>query len=174
MSENLRTLPVGRILRFLLGAWLVFAVRLFYLEAESNRILGAVLVVVGIALFYALLHWLVSLFWTKLNRWFGAFLAILPVLLVFILGGVLGQVGAASFLALSLLLAAIRADSGCEVMSIPSLVFGRPTHLMCLLFCPLDWVEEKIVGALRSNRLRSWSASRTSITLPCRRYRTPP
>ena len=155
MSENLRTLPVGRILRFLLGAWLVFAVRLFYLETESNRILSAVLVVVGLTVFYGLLHWLVSSFWTKLNRWLGAFLAILPVFLVFVFGGVLGQVGAASFLAVSLLLAAVRADAGCEVMSVPSWVFGRRTHLMCLLFSPLDWVEEKIAGAMRTSTASS-------------------
>ena len=92
---------------------------------------------------------MVASYLTKLNRWLGAFLAILPVCLVFAFGGVLGQVGALSFLAVSLLLAAIRADGGCEVMSIPSLVFGKRTHLICLLFSPLDWVEEKIVAALR-------------------------
>ena len=146
---------MGRILRFLLGAWLVFDVRLFYLEAESTRILSAVLVVVGLAVFYAAVHWLVSTHLTKLNRWLGAFVAILPVLLVFVFGGVLGQVGAASFIGISLLLAAIRADAGCEVMSIPSLVFGRRTHLMCLLFSPLDWVEEKIVAALRPSTART-------------------
>jgi hypothetical protein len=155
MSSNLKALPVGRILRFLLGAWLVFAVRLFYLEAESNRILSGVLVVVGLAVFYAVVHWLVSTYLTKLNRWLGAFLAILPVPLVFVFGGVLGQVGAASFIGISLLLAAIRGDAGCEVMSIPSLVFGKRTHLMCLLFSPLDWVEEKIVAALRPSTART-------------------
>ena len=92
---------------------------------------------------------MVSSYLTKLNRWLGAFLAILPVFVVFLLGGGLGQVGALSFLAVSLLLAAARADAGCEVMSIPSLVFGRRTHLMCLLFSPLDWVEEKVFATLR-------------------------
>jgi hypothetical protein len=155
MSTALKAPPVGRVLRILLGAWLVFAVRLFYLEAESNRILSAALIVVGLVVFYAVVHWLVSTHLTKLNRWLGAFLAVLPVLLVFALGGVLGQVGAASFLGISLLLAALRADPGCEVMSIPSLVFGRRTHLMCLLFSPLDWVEEKIVAALRPSTART-------------------
>jgi len=148
--EPLRALPIGRILRFLLGAWLVVAVWPFFRSAEPNRILGAVLVVAGLTVLYALLHWLVSSYVPKLNRWLGAFLAILPVVLVLVFGGVLGQVGAASFIAASLLLAAIRADAGCEVMSIPSLVFGTRTHLVCLLFSPLDWVEEKIVGALRT------------------------
>jgi hypothetical protein len=149
VSSSMRALPVGRILRFCLGAVLVVAVWPFFRTAESNRILGATLVVVGLTVFYAVVHWLVSSYLPKLNRWLGAFLAVLPVLLVFVFGRVLGQVGAASFLAVSLLLAAIRADAGCEVMSIPSLVFGKRTHLMCLLFSPLDWVEEKIVAALR-------------------------
>ena len=149
MKSQLKALPVGRILRALLGVWLVFAVHAFYRGAGWDRILGAVLVVVGLAALYVLIHWLVSSYLRKLNRWLGAFLAILPVLLVFVLGGTLGQVGAASFLAISLLLAAIRADAGCEVMSIPSILLGRHTHLMCLLFSPLDWVEQRIVAALR-------------------------
>ncbi len=141
--------PVGRILRFLLGAWLALAVLPFFRQAAADRILAAVLVVAGLALLYALLHWLLSSFGTGLNRWLGAFLAILPVLLVFVFGGVLGRVGAATFLAISLLLAAVRADAGCEVMSIPALAFGKRTHLVCLLFSPLDRVEEKIVAAAR-------------------------
>ncbi len=155
MSSPMKAFPVGRILRFLLGAWLVTAVWHFYREAESSRILGAVLVVVALTVFYALVHWLVSSYLPTSNRWLGAFLAVLPVFLVFVFGGVLGQVGAASFLAASLLLAATRSDAGCEVMSIPSLVFGKHTHLMCLLFSPLDWVEAKIVVALRPSAASS-------------------
>ncbi len=141
--------PVGRILRFLLGAWLAFAVLPFFRQAAADRILAAVLVVAGLAVLYSLLHWLISSLGTGLNRWLGACLAILPVLLVFVFGGVLGRVGTVAFLGVSLLLAAIRADRGCEVMSIPSLAFGRRTRLACLLFSPLDRVEEKIVAAAR-------------------------
>ncbi len=154
MSSNMKALPVGRILRFLLGAFLVVTVSPFFRNAPSNRILSAVLVVVGLTSLYAVVHWVVSSYLTKLNRWLGALLAILPVFVVFLLGGRLGQVGALSFLAVSLLLAAARADAGCEVMSIPSLVFGQRTHLMCLLFSPLDWVEEKIFAALRPSTAR--------------------
>ena len=149
MSHDLKALPIGRILRFSLGVFLVVMVWPFFSGASPNRILGAVLVVVGLTVFYAAIHWVVATYLRKLNRWLGAFLAVLPVLLVFLLGGGLGQVGALSFLAVSLVLAAVRADAGCEVMSIPSLVFGKRTHLMCLLFSPLDWVEEKIVAAMR-------------------------
>ena len=154
MSSNMKALPVGRILRFLLGVFLAVTVWPFFQNAPSNRILSAVLVVVALTVFYAVVHWVVSSYLTKLNRWLGAFLAILPVFVVFLLGGGLGQVGALSFLAASLLLAAARADAGCEVMSIPSLVFGQRTHLMCPLFSPLDWVEEKIFAALRPSTAR--------------------
>ncbi len=149
MSHDLRALPVGRILRFLLGAILVITVWPFFSGASPNRILGAVLVAVGLAVFYAVLHWLVSTYLTKLNRCLGACLAILPVFLVFLFGGGLGQVGALAFLAVSLVLAAVRADAGCEVMSIPSFILGKRTYLICLLFSPLDWLEEKIVASMR-------------------------
>lgn len=149
MSHHLRALPVGRVLRLLLGAYLVVLVWPFFRHAASKRILGAVFVVVGLTVFYTVVHWLVSSYLAKLNRWLGAFLAILPVLLVFLFGGGLGEIGALAFLAVSLVLAAVRADAGCEVMSIPSLVFGKRTHLMCLLFSPLDWIEEKMFAALR-------------------------
>ena len=155
MSHDLKALPVGRILRLFLGFLLVVMVWPFFNGTSPNRILGAVLVVFGLTLFYAAVHWLVSTYLTKLNRWLGACLAVLPVLLVFFLGGGLGQVGALAFLAVSLLLATVRADAGCEVMSIPSLVFGKRTHLMCLLFSPLDWVEEKIVAAIRATTVRT-------------------
>ena len=38
---------------------------------------------------------------------------------------------------------AVRADGGCEVMAIPSLIFGRYTHLACIVFSPIDWLERK-------------------------------
>lgn len=154
-QESLRAFPVGRILRFLLGVWLGFAVWPFLRSSEPNRILEAVFVIVGLVIFYSLLHWVVSSYLTRLNRWLGAVLAFLPALLVFAFGGVLGQVGAASFVGISLLLAAVRADAGCEVMSIPGLVFGRRTHLICILFSPIDWVEEKIFAAMRVSEARS-------------------
>lgn len=90
MSQSLKALPVGRFLRFLLGAFLGVTVWPFFGSAALNRILGVVLVVVGLTLFYAALHWLVSTSLTKLNRCLGAAFAILPVFLVFLLGGALG------------------------------------------------------------------------------------
>jgi len=42
----------------------------------------------------------------------------------------------------------MRADPGCEVMAIASLLFRKHTELACLIFSPLDTLERK----LRSKR----------------------
>jgi hypothetical protein len=55
-----------------------------------------------------------------------------------------GQVGALTFLAISLILAGLRGDSGCEVMALPNALFGRPCHLACIVFLPLDSVEKRL------------------------------
>lgn len=149
MTNDHRALPVGRTLRLLLGIFVLASVWPFFRHASGGRIFQAVFVALALAALYGLLHWLVSTYLPRLNRWLGAVLAILPLFLVYLLGGGLGQVGALSFLGVSLLLAAIRADGGCEVMSLPALAFGKRTHLVCLLFSPLDCVEEKIVDAVR-------------------------
>lgn len=151
MSEVARALPIGRLLRGLAGGWLVAGVTPFYLNAAAGRVTTAVAVTLGIAVFYTALHWLVSSYVTRLNRCLGAALAVLPVLLVvFVFGGTVGQVSALTFVGTSLLLAALRADAGCEVMSIPAALFGRRTHLVCLLFSPLDYVEWKIANTART------------------------
>lgn len=145
----LNALPVGRVLRLCLGIGLLVQVVPFFSQADSGRIGQAVMVVLGLTVVYAVIHWAVSSFPTKLNPWFGAMLAILPVVSVFVSGGTLGEVGSVTFVGLSLLLAAVRADAGCEVMSLPGLIFGRRTHLCCLLFSPIDWLELRIVNAIR-------------------------
>ena len=150
MSEAAHALPIGRILRCLVGGALLIQVVPFYVNAAAGRVAGAVAVTLGIAVFYTALHWLVSSYVTRLNRCLGAALAVLPVLLVFVFGGAVGQASALTFVGTSLLLAALRADAGCEVMSIPAVLFGRRTHLVCLLFSPLDYVERKIANAART------------------------
>ena len=74
-------------------------------------------------------------FTPSINRVTGAMLAFGPFLIVLLLGyGGPPATGALTFLAASLLLAAIRADSGCEAMSTPAVLSGKHTHLGCLLF----------------------------------------
>ena len=65
-----------------------------------------------------------------------------------ILGHGKGQLAAATFLGISLVVAGLRAAPGCEVMVIPGLLFGKHTELACLIFSPLDRLGRK----LRSKR----------------------
>ena len=138
------TRPAGRCLRFCLGAVLLLLVVPFF-TAAGPRWLGVTLGwAAAFVLFYSALHLAIDRLVPNLNRWVGATLAFAPLVVVFVNAGAPGQVGVQTFLGASLVLAALRADSGCEVMSIPGLIFGRRTHLMCLLFSPLDWVEARL------------------------------
>jgi hypothetical protein len=65
-----------------------------------------------------------------------------------IVGGGKGQLAAFAFLGISLVVAGVRAAPGCEVMAIPSLLFGKHTELACIIFSPMDRLERK----LRSKR----------------------
>ena len=50
---------------------------------------------------------------------------------------------ALAYIGLSLLIDVIRADAGCEVMALPGLLSKKRTHLACLAFTPIDWLEQK-------------------------------
>ena len=141
-SDGIKARPVGRVLRLVLGVFLV---------VESGRQLvgnGPALmvmtsgVVVGEFLFYAAAHLVIVRFGSSINRWAGALLAVTPVALVYVLSDAPGRLGTLAFVGISLLFTALRNDAGCEVMTLPGLVFGRRTHLVCVAFSPVDWVEE--------------------------------
>jgi hypothetical protein len=103
-------------------------------------------VVIGLIAFYALVHVLMSKFMPTINPWAGALLAVTPVLLVFLMGGLPVRHGVVLFLGISLLFTGIRGDGGCEVMTLPGMILGKRTHLVCIVLSPLDWVEEKLTG----------------------------
>jgi hypothetical protein len=135
--------PIGRILRFLVGASLILLAAFAYLAADGRAILLSLCWAVGLVVLYGLIHSVVSTLFRTLNRWVGAVLALAPVIAVYLLGGP-ATLGALTFLGVSLLLASLLGDPGCEVMTLPGLVFRRRTHLVCLLFSPIDWAEEKL------------------------------
>lgn len=145
-----RALPVGRLLRGLLGLALAYFSISAVATSGGERVLAGLGWAAGLVLVYSLLHQVIASRFRHLNRWLGAILALGPLFAVFLLGGAAGQLGAALFLGASLLLASVLADPGCEVMSIPGLVLGRRTHLVCLFFSPIDWVEERITRKLAS------------------------
>lgn len=148
-ADNVRTKlyqseKMGRKLRFLLGAWLIVLVVPYWRAASGSSILTTLAIILGLLVLYIFVHIGLLKYLPGLNRWFGALLAWVPVMLVFVLGGAHGRVGVSTFASLSLILAGVRGDPGCEVMSIPALIFKKHTHLLCILFSPIDWLEAKI------------------------------
>lgn len=136
---------IGRILRLLFGIALTAEAVRHLLDARlyvSFEVLG---VVVALAVFYALVHLGIARFVPRINPWFGALVAVTPVILVFIVGGPLGQLGTLLFIGVSLVLTAFRADGGCEVMTIPGMFLGRRTHLVCIAFSPIDLLEDWVI-----------------------------
>lgn len=142
-ETGIRARPVGRVLRLLLGILLIAESGRFLGGAEPGLVVGVIAVVGGLVAGYAALHLLISRRFA-VNAWLGAFLALTPVVAVYLFGGGPGQLGALLFLGVSLVLAAARGDGGCEVMTLPGMFFGRRTHLVCIAFSPVDWVEERV------------------------------
>ena len=145
-----RAMPLTRILRLLTGLSPVLITVTNFRQGDPQWIVSTIGVAAALVPFYALVHYLVGAYLPRLNRWLGAALAVTPVGLLFFLGPSWATVGAVVFVGVSLLLTAIVGDPGCEVMSIPGLFIRKRTHLACIAFTPLDWVEEKITSLLRS------------------------
>ncbi|NNE66230.1 MAG: hypothetical protein HKN33_06655 [Pyrinomonadaceae bacterium] len=149
-----KTKTVGRYLRLLFGICVAVITVPVYLKAGITYNLASLGIAVGLVVIYIALHFVVMRLVPKINRWFGALLAILPVALVFVLGqggGPLfgqgeGATGALTFLTVSFFIDFIRADSGCEVMAIPGLLFKDRTPLACLALTPIDMLEEKLTS----------------------------
>lgn len=122
-----------------------------YFDADWGYGMRSLGIVAGLVVFYTVMHLVVSRLVPSLNRWFGALLAIAPVFLVWLFGqggGPLfgqgeGGTGAITYIGISLLIDALRADAGCEVMAIPGLIFGNRTHLACIVFSPIDAIEKQ-------------------------------
>lgn len=134
----------GRTIRILIGiilVWLVFPV---YTESApgANYLLFGFSA--GLLFFYLIIHFVISSYAPPLRKWVGVLIASAPVVCVYLFGGEAGKVGVLTFLGLSFLVAGIRADTGCEVMSIPNLVLNKKSTLPCLLLSPLDELEKKL------------------------------
>ncbi len=143
MDGGIKARPVGRVLRMVVGVALVIeATRHLVGEAE----LTAVTTGVFLSLFaiYVAVHWVVIRFAGGVNAWLGALIAVTPVVMVYVLSGAPGKLGSVLFVGVSLLFTALRNDAGCEVMTLPGMVFGKRTHLVCLAFSPIDWAESRL------------------------------
>ena len=135
---------LGRLFRLSLGVYFVTEIWPVYSDVSWEGVLIRLSWAVGLLVFYAFLHFVIVRYTPKIDRVIGAILAFSPFLAVFFIGyGGPAATGALTFLSISLILAAIRADPGCEVMTIPAIFSGKHTHLACLLFSPIDWCERK-------------------------------
>ena len=142
--EPRRAMPIGRILRFLMAGYLIVTVIPHYLGAGWQANLKIAATIGGLIILYTGMHLVIAKYVPRLNRWLGALLAIIPVVLFFLLGGGIGQMGAATYVGGSLLIDSFNGDSGCEVMAIPGIISKERTRLVCIAFSPLDWLEQKL------------------------------
>ena len=148
--------PVGRALRILLGLVLMVYVAPVYFRVPVRVAAGSLLLMLGLIGVYSLIHIVVSRRIIAFGPCLGAAVAagLLVTLYVAgasglpILGHGKGQLAAATFLGISLVVAGLRAAPGCEVMAIPGLLFGKHTDLGCLIFSPLDRLERKLRSKL--------------------------
>jgi len=147
---------VGRVLRILLGLLLMVYVVPVYFKVPPRVAVESLLLVLGLTAVYALIHIFVSRRIVPFSPGFGAVVANGLLVAVYvggasalpILGHGRGQLAAVSFLSISLVVAGVRSSSGCELMAIPDVLFGKHTEIACLIFSPLDRFERK----LRSKR----------------------
>ena len=139
-----RSRPIGRILRFLMGGFMLAPIVSPIVAASWMNTAKFAGTIVGLVVGYTAIHLAVWRFAPNLNRWLGAVVAVTPAVLVFVLGGGIGQAAAIGYVGGSLVIDSINGDAGCEVMAIPGIVCGKRTHLACLVFSPLDWLEDKL------------------------------
>ena len=152
MSEGRAAGPVGRILRLLAGTALTLHAAQHMIAGAATSNLVGVGIVLGLVALYAGVHLAISRFVPSIHAWFGAVVALAPAVLVFALLDPSLRFSVVLFIGVSLLVTAIRADGGCEVMTLPGMLMGRRTHLVCLVFSPLDWIEEKLTRAVSAVR----------------------
>jgi len=146
-----RAPPVGRVLRVLVGLGLMVKVTPVYIHVDAGLAIGAVLLMLGLLAVYSLLHFVVSRCLVALGPELGAVVGLGTLVAVYLAGapgGPLlgrgeGELAAGTFLGVSLMVAGVRADPGCEVMAIPGALFRKHAELACLVFSPLDAWERR-------------------------------
>jgi len=137
--------PIGRILRFLFGGFLLSVVT-YYSFIAPTVITSTILVTLGLVIFYILADMFINKYVPSIDPVIGSILVNTPILLLWLFGYGGVQLGALTYIGIALVIISLRADAGCEVMSIPGLIFKRHTHLTCFIFSPIDWLEKKIAG----------------------------
>jgi len=137
---------IGRTLRLMLGVLLGWMTYTVMRTSDAQFNVRVLTVVAGVTGFYVILHFVINRYLTNLHPWYGAVIAVAPVIVAFGFGGPHGRLASVAYVGVSLLLQVLRRDGGCEVLSIPSVVLGTRTHLACILFAPIDLVEKHLTG----------------------------
>jgi len=139
--------PIGRVLRFAMGAALIsLLIAQGVLDAAANILWQSSAVFVGLIALYSAIHFIVLRFLSTINAVLGTIIALSPAILVYYIAGDAGQIAVIAYIGSSLLIDAVTADIGCEVMAIPGILFRRRTHLCCIAFSPIDWIESRVSG----------------------------
>jgi len=152
--------PIGRLLRLVLGAYLLLLGLPYYLfpgmsvsflgNTYSSSYVTVVLasgVTLGFFAFYLVIHRASTTMLRNLNMWWGAALANIPPLGVFVISAFLGlgfaQIAVFTYVGVAMLMAGWRKDDGCEVLSPANAFLGKKSHFACIVFSPIDWAEKK-------------------------------
>jgi hypothetical protein len=142
----------GRIIRLLLGTAMVAGTlhdlptsnpsAMFLAEAVAYFVLS---LVVYTMTFYALRDRILA----RLNPWVGTAILLTPVLviLMFDVGPPAFQMGINAYVGTSLIIASFMRYGGCEVVAVPSLLFGK----RYVVYCPYNIIDvlEKSVSERR-------------------------
>lgn len=132
-----------------MAACLAYITLPVYLVSGRAYVAASLLLTGALVVLYLGLHQVVSRYLTGVNRWLVAGLVVLPVVLVWLFGqggGPLfgqgeGGTAALTYLTASFFIDFLRGRAGCEVLAVPSLIFGTRTNVPCVLLCPIDHAE---------------------------------
>ena len=158
---------VGRFARWLLGTAMIAGIlhdlvassppAMFLVEAAGYFVVSLVAYTLA---FYALRGRILA----RKNPWVGTAIFLTPVLvvLIFDLGPPAFQIGINAYLGVSLIIASFMKYGGCEVVAVPSLLFGK----RYVVYCPynvIDVVEKAVVDrhSAAALALRPRGAART-------------
>src|SRR3989442_2764955 len=141
--------PVGRALRILVGVVLLAQVLPVYFRVDAHLVLWTVLLMVALLVVYSLLQVVLSRRLVAFGSWLGAVVGLAILVALYLAGGFgalllgrgEGRLAAVTFLAVSLVVAGLRAVPGCEGMAIPGILFREHMEMACVVFSPLDWLE---------------------------------
>ena len=137
---------IARTLRLMLGAFLCWMAYTVMAAETTDFNLTVLWVFGGLLIFYVVVHISIGKFGPNMNRWLGAVLVVLPLIGLFVFAGQTGRVAAVGYVGITLLLLTAKGNSSSEVLFIPALLSGRETHIRCLIFAPVDLIEQNLGG----------------------------